>query len=317
MKIVIENDIVKRLDNYLSDYICCSRNKISAIIDEGLVLVNKKNTKSSYKLKKKDIVEFNLDKINSFLNSKKPLVPWEFKLDIRYEDDDIIILNKPKNILAHPTKFEKGKTLVNALFFHCGKNLANMDTLRAGIVHRLDKNTAGLMIIVKNDEIYDNIANQIKEKTLIRKYRAIVLGANFKNKHGTINKPLVHYMKDNVKMMVSNEGQKAVTDYTVLEEYRGASYLELQLQTGRTHQIRAHLASINHPVFGDSLYGAKGFMINEFYNLKTTEQLLQSYYISFFHPVKKKRVEFFLKEEEFSEDFIKVLKFLRSKNHGY
>ena len=171
------------------------------------------------------------------------------------------------------------------------------------------------MIAIKNDEVYKNISDQIKQKILIRKYRAIVLGAPFEEKTGTINKPLLHYMKDNVKMVIAkeNEGIDAVTNYKVLEEYKGASLIELELKTGRTHQIRVHMSSINHPIFGDSLYGAKSYMINEFYNLKTNEQLLQSYYISFTHPKTNKRMEFELNENEYSEDFIKVLKFLRSK----
>lgn len=316
MKITIKENTQKRLDIYLTDYLDYSRNQISEIIDNVLVLVNNKKTKSSYKLRQNDILEFDENKIAVFFNENNPLKPYEFKLDIKYEDDDIIIINKPKNILTHPTKHENKKTIANALICHCGKNLARIDTQRPGIVHRLDKNTSGLMIAVKNDEVYENISNQIKQKTLIRKYKAIVLGSTFKEKEGTINKPLLHYMKDNVKMVVAqneNEGLNAVTNYKVLEEFKGAALIELELKTGRTHQIRAHMSSINHPIFGDSLYGAKSYMINEFYNLKTTEQLLESYFLSLVHPKTNERIEFELEEKEYSDDFIKVLKFLRSK----
>ena len=137
----------------------------------------------------------------------------------------------------------------------------------------------------------------------------------FSDKEGVINKPLLHSLKDDVKMIVSDEGLEAITCYKVLEEYKGASLVELNLKTGRTHQIRAHLSSIGHPVFGDSLYGARSFMRNEFYNLKTIEQLLQSYYISFSHPKTGEKMEFQLEEKDFSKDFIKVLNFLRSKNN--
>ena len=295
-----------------------SRAKISSLIENNLVLVNNKIQKSSYKLKENDEISFNVELVNSFLNPDLSLKPWDFRLDIRYEDDDILIINKPKEMLTHPTKFDREHTLANALLYHCKDNLSDLfGEDRKGIVHRLDKNTSGLMICTKNNSSCEIISNQIKEKTLKRKYFAIALG-NFNEKQGIIDKPLVHYLKDNVKMTVSenNEGLSAITHYKVIEEFLGASLVELSLKTGRTHQIRAHLASINHPVFGDSLYGAKSFMRNEFYNLKTIEQLLQSYYISFIHPKTKKEMTFQLEEKDFSLDFIKVLNFLRrSKNN--
>lgn len=313
MEILINENINKRLDVFLKDCLNFSRNQITSLIENNFIFVNKKCQKPSYKLKQNDLIEYEEDKISDFLNPNTKLLPYEYNLDIKYEDDYIIVLNKPKELLTHPTKFENQKTLSNILLYHCKNNLANINSSRPGIVHRLDKNTSGLMIAVKKDEVFENIKNQIKEKTLIRKYKAIALG-NFTEKQGTIDKPLVHYIKDTVKMTVSDKGLEAITNYKVLEEFKGASLVELELKTGRTHQIRAHLSSINHPIFGDSLYGAKSFMINEFYNLKTTEQLLQSYYISFSHPKTKERMEFCLNEEEFSPDFVKVLKFLRSKN---
>lgn len=322
MKILISTnqDFKKRLDVFLLNYFenKYSRAKISSLIESNLVLVNNKIQKSSYKLKENDEISFNVELVNSFLNPDLSLKPWDFRLDIRYEDDDILIINKPKEMLTHPTKFDREHTLANALLYHCKDNLSDLfGEDRKGIVHRLDKNTSGLMICTKNNSSCEIISNQIKEKTLKRKYFAIALG-NFNEKQGIIDKPLVHYLKDNVKMTVSenNEGLSAITHYKVIEEFLGASLVELSLKTGRTHQIRAHLASINHPVFGDSLYGAKSFMRNEFYNLKTIEQLLQSYYISFIHPKTKKEMTFQLEEKDFSSDFIKVLNFLRrSKNN--
>ena len=322
MKILISSnqDFKKRLDVFLLNYFenKYSRAKISSLIENNLVLVNNKIQKSSYKLKENDEISFNVELVNSFLNPDLSLKPWDFRLDIRYEDDDILIINKPKEMLTHPKKFDREHTLANALLYHCKDNLSDLfGEDRKGIVHRLDKNTSGLMICTKNNSSCEIISNQIKEKTLKRKYFAIALG-NFNEKQGIIDKPLVHYLKDNVKMTVSenNEGLSAITHYKVIEEFLGASLVELSLKTGRTHQIRAHLASINHPVFGDSLYGAKSFMRNEFYNLKTIEQLLQSYYISFIHPKTKKEMTFQLEEKDFSLDFIKVLNFLRrSKNN--
>ena len=152
MKITIEKNIDKRLDIYLTNYLDYSRNQIADIIDNALVLINGKKQKSSYKLKTNDVLEYDENEIEAFLNPDKELKPFEFKLDIKYEDDDLIVLNKPKGILTHPTKYEKEKTIANALIYHCGGNLANINSQRAGIVHRLDKNTAGLMIAVKNDK---------------------------------------------------------------------------------------------------------------------------------------------------------------------
>lgn len=309
-----QNDINKRLDTFFTDY---PRSKISSAITEGLIKVNNKAQKQSYKLKENDVISYDKKELDNFINPDFELQGWDFKLDIRYEDDDILIINKPKEVLTHPTKYENLKTISNALIFHCGKdNLSDVSGKdRLGIVHRLDKNTSGLMIAVKNNESHNNISSQIKNKTLKRKYRAIALG-NFEQKEGVIDKPLIHYFKDDVKMTVQDKGLDAITNYKVIEQFKGAALVELELKTGRTHQIRAHLASINHPIFNDSLYGAKSFMRNEFYNLKTIEQLLQSYYISFIHPKTNKPMEFELKESEYSKDFIKVLNFLRRNNNA-
>ena len=280
-----ENNIKKRLDVFLVEYFeKYQRSKISSLIEEGYVFVNEKVQKPSYKTKLNDKITFKED-FETFLNPSDELIPLDFKLDIIYEDEDLIVLNKPKDILCHPTKHEHQKTLVNALLSYCPDTLSSIGGLeRQGIVHRLDKNTAGLMLIAKNDSAHVNLSKQIGEKTAIRRYLAIALG-EFKEKKGIIDKPLVHYLKDN----------RAKLKYILIT-------------------LRAHLSSINHPIFGDSLYGAGGLMRNEFYNLKTQEQLLQSYFLSFNHPKTNERMEFCLKEEAFSKDFIKVLNFLRSKN---
>ena len=315
IKITTEN-IKKRFDVFLVDYFKnnYSRARIGAAIEEKYFLINKKVQKSSYKLRENDLIIFDEKQVDDFLNPDLTLIPWEKDIHILYEDDDVIVLNKPKEMLCHPTKFEREHTLSNALLFHTKGKLSDCAGIdRLGIVHRLDKNTAGIMLAAKNNESHENLSKQIKEKTAIRKYFAIAL-VEFDEKEGIIDKPLLHSLKDDVKMMVSSEGLEAITYYKVLEEYRGASLIELELKTGRTHQIRAHLSSIGHPVFGDSLYGAKSFMRNEFYNLKTIEQLLQSYYLSFVHPRTGEKMEFKLEEKDFSKDFIKVLNFLRSKN---
>ena len=314
-----ENNFKKRLDVFLVEHFenKYPRAKLTNAIEKEYFLINKKAQKASYKLKLNDLISWDEIILDEFLNPDLTLKPWEYKLDILFEDDDLIVLNKPKEMLCHPTKFERDYTLSNALLFHTKGKLSNLaGDDRLGIVHRLDKNTSGLMLAAKNNEAHENLSKQIKEKTAIRKYLAIAL-VEFNNKEGVIDKPLLHSLKDDVKMIVSENGLEAITNYKVLEEYKGASLVELNLKTGRTHQIRAHLSSIGHPVFGDSLYGAKSFMRNEFYNLKTIEQLLQSYYLSFSHPKTNKKLEFQLEEKDFSKDFIKVLNFLRSKNNGF
>ncbi len=316
---VDENNSKKRLDVFLVEHFenKYPRAKLTSAIEKEYFLINKKAQKASYKLKLNDLISWDEIILDEFLNPDLTLKPWEYKLDILFEDDDLIVLNKPKEMLCHPTKFERYYTLSNALLYHTKGKLSNLaGDDRLGIVHRLDKNTSGLMLAVKNNEAHENLSKQIKEKTAIRKYLAIAL-VEFNEKEGVIDKPLLHSLKDDVKMIVSENGLEAITNYKVLEEYKGASLVELNLKTGRTHQIRAHLASIGHPVFGDSLYGAKSFMRNEFYNLKTTEQLLQSYYLSFSHPKTGEKFEFQLEEKDFSKDFIKVLNFLRSKNNGF
>lgn len=320
IKIEEEKDIKQRIDNFLVKHFenKYPRNKITNFIERQGILINNKIQKTSYKLKLNDVIEFNFDEFQNYLNPIQELVPYEYELKIIYEDDEVIVVNKPKNMLTHPTKFDREHTLSNALLYHTKGKLSDIGgSDRLGIVHRLDKNTSGLIIAAKTNEAHKNLSHQIKEKIAKRKYLALALG-NFENKEGIIDKPLAHYLKDNVKMVISDneKGINALTYYKVIEEYKGASLVELELKTGRTHQIRIHLSSINHPVFGDSLYGPKSFMRNEFYNLKTQEQLLQSYYLSFYHPKTNKEMEFKLKENEFSEDFIKVLNFLRRTNNA-
>lgn len=316
IKVINQEDFKKRLDVFI---IQISENKyprslVAISIEKGFVLVNKKNQKSSYKIKPDDVIEIDENEIQKLLNPSLELKKWDFKLDIVYEDDDLIVVNKPKNMLTHPTKYDREYTLCNALLNHCSlSDIGGND--RLGIVHRLDKNTSGLIICAKNNNAHKILSEQIKNKEAKRKYLAIALG-EFKDDEGVINKALLHYIKNDVKMTIApdNKGLEAITLYKVVERYKGATLLELELKTGRTHQIRAHLASIQHPVFGDSLYGARSFMRKEFYNLKTVEQLLQSYYICFKHPSNGKKMEFQLDEKDFSEDFIKVLSFLRRTN---
>ena len=302
----------QRLDVFLSNYLKISRKLALSAIDNALVLVDNMSKKPSYKLKGDEIVEYDL---KIFEEKELVIKPWNVELDIKYEDDFLIVLNKPKNMLTHPSAYECENTLVNALLYHCGDKLSNSpEPNRRGIVHRLDKNTAGLMLAAKTDEIAKSLQEQIKTKKAKRKYLAIALG-NFEQNEGIINKPLKHYMSDTVKMHVSDTigAKEAITHYRVLEKFDGAALVELELKTGRTHQIRAHLAAINHPVFGDSLYGAKGHTIEKYRGIKTNEQVLESYYLSFTHPINNEIMTFELEPKDWDEDLIKVLKIMRGQ----
>lgn len=310
-KIIINEEFATlRADVFLANYFNISRKFACELFEKNLFLINKKSKKSSYKLKLGDIFEYNP---SDLVEKETEIKPWKFDLDIKFEDDYLIVLNKPKNMLTHPTAHQNENTLVNALLYHCGDNLSNKkDKLRPGIVHRLDKNTSGLMLVAKNDIAHKSLQEQIRNKTAIRKYLAVALG-EFEKDFGVIDKPLLHYISDTVKMQVGEgEGAKeALTYYKVLEKFQGAALVELELKTGRTHQIRAHLASINHPVFGDTLYGAKGKTLERYRNIKTQEQVLMSYYLSFTHPKNNEIMTFELDKSDWDRDLIKVLNVMR------
>ncbi len=275
-----------------------TRSKIQKMISCGKITVNSKRVKPSFKLKIGDIIE-----IDEFEELKEKILPEKIDLDIVYEDDFILLLNKHG-------------TLVNALLYYAKTSGCTLSDIqgdeRRGIVHRLDKNTPGLILIAKTNDAHINLQKQIRTKEAKRKYLAVVHGVIEENE-GIIDKPLVHYMKKSVKMNTAkeNEGQNAITLYRVLERYEDLTLVEVELKTGRTHQIRCHMASINHPVYGDTLYGAKGFKSR--LNLKTTEQLLMSYYIKFTHPKTGDIMEFKLDESHYDKDFTRFFKIMRGQ----
>ena len=284
-----------------------TRSKIQKMIENGKIKVNSKTVKSSYKLKAGDIIE-----IDEKEDDDKNILPEKIDLDVVYEDDYLLLINKQKGILTHPTPLNKTGTLVNALLYY-GCALSDIQGQeRRGIIHRLDKNTSGLILIAKTNEAHLNLQEQIQTKTAKRKYLAVVHGI-IEEDNGVIDKPLVHYMQKTVKMNIAkeNEGLKAVTIYGVLERFEDLTLLEVELKTGRTHQIRCHMSSINHPVYGDTLYGAKGFRSK--INLKTTEQLLMSYYIKFTHPKTGDIMEFKLDENRYDKDFKKFFTTVRKQ----
>lgn len=275
-----------------------SRSKIAEMIKNGEVLVNSKPAKVSYKLKVNDKVDVSLIE-----EEEIRVEPEDIPLDIRYEDENMLVVNKPVDMLTHPTAKEMHGTLVNALVNKYGYDgLSGLNgNLRPGIVHRLDRNTSGLLMIAKNDMAHEYLCEQIKNKTAIRKYLAVVSGI-FAEDNGTVDAPIARHKTKCEKFTISDDGKPSVTHFKVLERFKHYTLLELQLETGRTHQIRVHMAYIGHPIVNDSLYGGEKIKV------KTTEQVLQAYKLSFTPPQKEGVVDIEILPDD---DITKVLNKLR------
>ena len=281
-----------RLDLYISLNSELSRSNIQKLIKDNKVLVNGENVRGSYKTKLNDLIEYEYEEV--VLTDVKPN---NIPIDIVYEDDDIIVVNKQKGLVVHPAPGNYDNTLVNALLYHC-KSLSDVGGyLRPGLVHRIDKDTSGLLVIAKNNNAHNFLSEQLKDKTCYRKYYAIAKGT-IENNEGEINAPIGRSEKDRQKMAVTDKNSKeAITEFKVLERYDDSTLLDVKLLTGRTHQIRVHMAFIHHPVLNDSKYGGK--VIDE------TGQYLHAYYLSFIHPKTKERVEFKTNIPEYMNDYIK------------
>ena len=290
----------ERIDKCISSYLSSlSRSYIQKIIKDGNVSVNGIPVKANYRVKSEDSVRFIIPE------SVEPDIPaQDIPLDILYEDKDLLIVNKPKNMVVHPAPGHYEGTLVNAVMYHCKNELSGINgVMRPGIVHRIDKDTTGSLIICKNDETHNAIAALLKTHDITRKYRAIVFG-NVKEEEGTISAPIGRHATDRKKMAITEKGKHAVTHYRVLERFNGYTYVECQLETGRTHQIRVHMASIGHPLLGDSVYtGQKA-------PFKLEGQVLHAMTIGFVHPSLNKYMEF---EAPLPEYFTKLLEILRMK----
>lgn len=296
---VDENDENKRLDSFLSEITPdVSRSKIQSLIKNGGVKLNDEAKKPSYQLKENDKIEFELPQ-----DEEIKIEPQNIPLEIVYEDENMLVVNKPSGMLTHPTAIERENTLVNALLYHFGGNLSDINgVFRRGILHRLDRNTSGLLMIAKNNKAHEFLANQIKEHTITKKYRAVVKGVVEKDEF-EIDSPIGRNPNQPHKMAVREDGKPSKTIVKILERFKDATYLELTLVTGRTHQIRVHMKSINHPVYNDTLYGAGQGKV------KTKEQVLQSYYLRFTKPFGDEIIEL---EIEPDDKIQKVLKYLRS-----
>lgn len=275
-----------------------SRTHIQRIIEQGGVKVNGKTVGKSFHIQAGSTVEFEVQE-------PRPLyvVPQEIPLDIRYEDEDLLVVNKPRGMVVHPAAGNYDGTLVNALMNHCQESLSGINgVIRPGIVHRIDKDTSGLLLVAKNDYSHNSLAAQLKTHSISREYRAVVHG-HFKQRMGTVDAPIGRNPNDRKKMCITEKNSKnAVTHYEVLEEFTGFSYIKLRLETGRTHQIRVHMASLGHPVAGDMVYGPKNGvkMLNG--------QCLHAALIGFLHPRDGRYIEISSELPEYFEDFIRRIK---------
>ena len=284
----------ERLDLYLARVLSLSRSSIASMLENGEILVDDKETKKNYKLRGgESVTVFEREIID--IEAK----PQDIPLNICYEDDDLLVINKAVGMVVHPAAGNPDGTLVNALLFHCGDSLSGINGVhRPGIVHRLDKDTSGLMVVAKNDASHTSLAEQIKEHSAFRTYHAVIHG-HLKESSGTVNAPIGRHKTDRKKMAVTYQNSReAITHYRVIEEYSGFSYIECKLETGRTHQIRVHMAHLGHPIVGDEVYG-KGRNA-----MGLSNQCLHSKCIEFTHPKTGERLEF---ESELPEYFIKLL----------
>lgn len=275
IRLIFNDNTVLRLDKFISENADdLSRNAVSGLIEKGAVFVNGNTVSKSYKLKIGDEI---IVEIPEPVSDKAE--PENIPLDIAYEDNDLLVVNKPKGMVVHPAPGNYTGTLVNALLYHCGGSLSGINgVIRPGIVHRIDKDTSGLLIVAKNDNAHNFLAAQIKEHSFTREYEAICSGV-FKDDCGTVDAPIGRHPIKRKQMAVTDKNSKnAVTHYNVLERFKKHTYIKLKLETGRTHQIRVHMAYLNRPVFNDPVYG-KGDTTKAFEG-----QCLHARKIGFVHP---------------------------------
>lgn len=292
MEIIVKDNGI-RIDKYLMNETEMSRSKIQRLIENGNVLVNNKEVKTSYNVKIDDVITI-LD-----ADDEIDIVPENIPLNIVYEDEYLLVVNKPSGMVVHPAPGNYSGTLVNALMYHCN-NLSQVNgTVRPGIVHRIDADTSGLLLVAKNDMVHNDLAKQISEKTVLRKYIALVSGI-IQEDSGTIDAPIGRDKFDRKKMAVTSENSKnAITHFKVLERLNNATLIECRLETGRTHQIRVHMNYIKHPIINDPVYGTRKLIDIKF------GQMLHAKCIGFIHPITKQYLEF---EVDVPEKFKEILK---------
>lgn len=283
----------KRADVFVCEIADISRSRAAKLLEDGMVTLNGEKAAKNAKLKSGDRVTVCIPDPEIY-----DVMPENIPLDIVYEDDDLLVVNKPKGMVVHPAAGNYTGTLVNALMHHCPDSLSGINgVMRPGIVHRIDKNTSGLLIVAKNDLSHNALAMQIKEHSFTREYEAVVYG-NLKNDRGTIDAPIGRHPCKRKQMAVIEGGRNAVTHYEVLERLNGFTHLRLRLETGRTHQIRVHMSYIGHAVAGDDVYGPKKVIT------PLCGQCLHAKKIGFIHPKSKKYLEFDSKLPDYFKLFL-------------
>lgn len=299
-KLIIEAaDHAARLDKYIADNSDISRSFAAKLAGDGAVMVNGKAADKKTKLKPGDIIEITVPEPES-VEAK----PQDIPLDIVYEDDSVIVVNKPQGMVVHPAPGNPDGTLVNGLLYHCKLSGIN-GVIRPGIVHRIDKDTSGLLVVAKTNSAHEKLSEQLKEHKALRQYYCIVNG-NIKEDSGTVDKPIGRHPTDRKRMAIIDGGREAVTHYRVIERFGRYTLVECTLETGRTHQIRVHMASVGHSIVGDPVYGIKKE------KFKTDGQLLHAAAIGFHHPETGELMEF---RSELPEYFTSVLDRLRNSNN--
>lgn len=297
--IINSDDKNKRVDAYLIDILEVSRSKVQKMIKSGAVKVNEKEVKNSYTLKENDVLEF-----SEYEEPTMEILPEEMPLNIVYEDDDVVVINKDNGIVVHPAVGNSSGTLVNGLLYHFKDLSKKGDVIRPGIVHRIDAYTTGLLMVAKNDSAHEFLAKQLEEKTATRKYIALVWGVIY-NDTGTIDAPIGRDVIERKKQAVTAINSKdSITHFKVIKRFKDATLIELELETGRTHQIRVHMAYINHPVVNDPVY-SKRKLIDE------SGQCLHAKTLGFIHPTTKKYMEF---DSELPKCFTDILNIFESDN---
>ena len=295
-ELIVENEESKRIDAYISENTEYSRTAVQRLIEENKIIVNGKKEKASYKVQNGDKIE-----IEEQPAKEIELKAQDIPLEILYEDDDIIVVNKPKGMVVHPANGNPDGTLVNAVMAICKDSLSGIGgEIRPGIVHRLDKNTSGAIIIAKNDKAHINLSEQLKNHEIKKTYIALVRGV-VKENNATINMPIGRSKKDRKKMDVDKNGKEAITHFKVLKRYKDCTLLEINIETGRTHQIRVHLSHIGYPIIGDEVYS------NGKNKLNIEGQCLHAKSLDFKHPITGKNMHIEAPIPEYFENIIKEL----------